>query len=108
MTFPTSGSRWGRSTSSEPETQSQEQRTKNAQPNCPCYQQPMILIARSLPDWKRGALWQRMQSRAPPHQPQGASKALTEHHISAPFINLMGSPRGADLQHEFDSHDLLS
>jgi hypothetical protein len=62
-------------TSSEPETQNQEQRTKNAQPKCPCCQQPMGIIAHILPGWKRGALWQPMQSRAPPNQPQGASRA---------------------------------
>lgn len=39
---------------------------------CPCCRQPMVLIARILPGWKRGALWQPVQNRAPPGVPKGA------------------------------------
>lgn len=62
-------------TNSEAATENQEPGTKNGMPKCPCCQQPMQLIARIQPGWKRGALWQPVQSRAPPNQPQGASRA---------------------------------
>jgi hypothetical protein len=62
-------------TSGEAATENQEQRTKNAQPKCPCCQQSMVLIARILPGWKRGALWQPVQSRAPPDPPKGEPRA---------------------------------
>ena len=55
-------------------TQNEEQRTKNRQRLCPCCQQPMPLIARIQPGWKRGALWQPVQSRAPPGE-KGAAQA---------------------------------
>lgn len=51
-----------------------EEVANNKLPKCPCCQQPLVIIARILPGWKRGALWQPMQSRAPPNQPQGASR----------------------------------
>ncbi len=60
------------SASTEPATENQEQRTKNNQPKCPCCQQPMQWIARILPGWTRGALWQPVQSRAPPSGQKGA------------------------------------
>ena len=62
-------------TNREAATANQEPETKNGMPKCPCCQQPMIIIARIQPGWKRGALWQPVQSRAPPNQPQGASRA---------------------------------
>jgi hypothetical protein len=57
-----------RMTNVEATPENQEQRSKNAQPQCPCCQQPMIIIARILPGWKRGAQWVPMQSRAPPSE----------------------------------------
>jgi hypothetical protein len=35
---------------------------------CPCCQQPMVIIGRIQPGWKRRALCQSMNGRAPPHQ----------------------------------------
>ena len=49
-------------------TENSEPRTENRLPKCPCCQQPMQLIARILPGWKRSALWQPQQSRAPPSE----------------------------------------
>jgi ssDNA-binding Zn-finger/Zn-ribbon topoisomerase 1 len=57
-----------RMTNVEATPENQEQRSKNAQPQCPCCQQPMIIIARILPGWKRGAQWVPVQSRAPPSE----------------------------------------
>lgn len=61
-------------TNREAATENQEPGTKNGLPKCPCCQQPMIIIARIQPGWKRGALWQPEQSRAPPGE-KGASRA---------------------------------
>jgi hypothetical protein len=63
-----------RMTNVEATPENQEQRSKNAQPQCPCCQQPMIIIARILPGWKRGAQWVPVQSRAPPSE-KGAQRA---------------------------------
>jgi len=53
-----------------------EPATQNRLPKCPCCQQPMPLIARILPAWKRGALWQPVaQSRAPPGKKGGPQAA---------------------------------
>ncbi len=64
-----------RMTNDEATPENQEQRTKNGSPKCPCCQQPMILIARILPGWKRGVLWQPVQSRAPPGEMKGSAQA---------------------------------
>jgi len=64
-----------RMTNDEATPENQEQRTKNGLPKCLCCQQPMILIARILPGWKRGVLWQPVQSRAPPGEMKGSAQA---------------------------------
>lgn len=56
-------------------TAKDEPRTRNGLPKCPCCQQPMIRIARIQPGWKSGALWQPVQSRAPPVEMKGAQGA---------------------------------
>lgn len=59
----------------DPEEENQEPQTKNKEPKCPCCQQPMVMIARIMPAWKRGALWQPVQSRAPPSEMKGGASA---------------------------------
>jgi|GEM_PF-2410082 len=61
--------------SAEPATKNEEPGTAKREHLCPCCQQPMQVIARILPGWKRGALWQPIQSRAPPSEIKGPPRA---------------------------------
>lgn len=65
------------SSASEPApTKNEEPGTAKREPICPCCQQPMAIIARILPGWKRSAQWQPVQSRGPPGgEIKGASQA---------------------------------
>lgn len=62
-------------TDAEAATEKREPKTQNKPPKCPCCQQAMVIIARIQPGWKRGALWQPMQSRAPPDEMKGTPSA---------------------------------
>lgn len=59
---------------SEPAAATTEgQGTAKRQHLCPCCQQPMVIIGRIQPGWKRRALCQSMSVRAPPSQPTRAA-----------------------------------
>lgn len=58
-----------------PKPENNEPITESTLPKCPCCQQPMRLVARMLPSWKRTHDLEPQQSRAPPSETKGGPQA---------------------------------